>query len=425
MAERSLVNATTKVYCDVEFDSSSLYTEGVATHKQTHFKCPSKGYKVFTHEFTLAAKSQYVERINKVLLTQDRLVRVRLGFAAGSVITWDDWEWHRILSCVLDTASLSAGNTPVAVTLVTADELAWLDVSSRVTARRGVVSDQVAEIMSAYPFGGMPMTSSIEPTPEKFSFIQSYQTDYEFIDERLRFYANNAQSQGNYLLFTRGHALHFHTPGWKVRDVWVCSLTGSGSPTLSTSTDGLFKAFADGGAGVETTAYDPLTDATLSRETSADIARRYSDLAPAPSGTRQNPVHVGQNRTGAELARAQSVFEMAKTSTYRLSFVVSGQSQVGVGDLIRIESPVSSTAGYYYVESIEGHLFDVALKVALTVCRGEIGSPAPASGAGSQDQYAAPGRMVDVRSASSSPAVNGNSRERLITGTAVPVMDPG
>ena len=154
--ERKLINAAAKIYCDIELDSKLLYADGTATHKKTSFACPSKGYKRCTHEFILKAKSKYVEVLNKVMLTADRRVRVRFGSAAGSLIAWGDWEWHRVLSCALDTANVSANDVPIPVVLVTADELASFDISSAVKAHQGLVSDQVAAIAGTYAFGGTP-----------------------------------------------------------------------------------------------------------------------------------------------------------------------------------------------------------------------------------------------------------------------------
>ena len=248
----------------------------------------------------------------------------------------------------LQAASINASQSGYMCQLTLVDRLYTLHLDERLRAQQGIVSQLVQHLADDHGFPG----AAIEPTRNKFSFIQSYQTDWEFLSDRLLSAANNSKGLGNYQLFVRDDQLHFHTPGWQVagvkRLVYNTPIAGA---TRLWLTDQGGVSVQQGAGGIRTVGYSPLTGESPSDETSPSNALKLAQALPELKNVRTHLRHTGQNQLALTLAEAQNRYEAARIGVFRLNCHMPNQPFLRPGDIVQLQmsSQEDAWSGLYHL----------------------------------------------------------------------------
>lgn len=370
-----LANSSAQVSVQVDVSTTGtplmLYSHSVATHLRTEVDEGTMGAKQVTHTFQTASLDVFRQTLLPMLQSSARRIRFRLGQQQGSTVVWRDWEQHRVMTCVPDVAGTSGSQQGFTFAMTSQDWLATGDLSSHTLARNGLVSAQVETIAAAYG-----LDTAVEPTANRYQLLQCHETDYRFTVDRLAPVATNTQGLGAYLFFLNGSQLHFHTAGWSAPTVWELPYNlGRGSPTNLQFRDQVaVLSDGSGGAGVRTTAWDPVAGAASKATTSPALAKRLSALLPTTTGLASFNRHVGQNQLRLELAEAQVEYERARQSYYRLEFVVANQPLLRPGDLVRVTlaDPADPLGGLWLVSALHGVVTGTSGLTRAVCTRGEL-----------------------------------------------------
>lgn len=396
------------------------------------------GTAAYTHQFTCgdtAFVNKYL-RLASAVVTPKALFRMGLIQGDGY---WYPWQEHVLVAHSAEPLGRD-GCSGHRLAISTQDLSYAMDRSSKTIARRGTISDIVAAIAGE---NGIESTV-IEPTDGEGVYIQSFQSDTEFIRKRLLPRALNRKGSGGYFFFFRDGALHFHTldynAGVKTFDFY------DNNQVLLTSTDHSQQLFDDGIAGTRFIAHDPYT-AQVQEVTSspADAPRLADVLNPTSSVTNAQlnvPYHLGPNPPSEVGAMAQYAYSVARLRAYDLLLTFNGIADVRVGDIIdltvRQESRAASPfSGLYFVTQVVYKIVDKTLTIITTLNRGEtarLSTDTLVSASSSrlvldpngQDQavpaMTAPGRTININELGSSPLTTGSSSQTSRT-VVVPVRD--
>lgn len=308
---------------------------------------PIGSWKTATLRVQASNRELYETRLKPKLLG-DRLVRFRLGINQGNSTIWRAWETHYLLNVSLVAASVNASQSGYLCELTLVDRLYTLDLEIHLRALQGIVSQLVQQMAVDNKFAG----TAIESTRDKFSFIQSYQTDWDILSDRLLLSATNAKGLGNYQLFVNDDKLHFHTPGWAGSGTkqLIYNVPQTGASRLTLFDQGGV-SLQDGAGGIRTVGYTPLTGESPSNQTTPDNALKFAQTLPALNVTRTHLRHTGQNQLALTLAESQNRYEAARISVFKLNFRLPNQPFLRPGDIVRLQlgNPEDAWSGLYHL----------------------------------------------------------------------------
>jgi hypothetical protein len=316
-------------------------------------------------------RATYENHIVPLLLSSDRTLRLRWGaHPAEGAPVWTPWETCRIKEArpQLEAAGRGPG-LPFTLTLVS--RMYDLSREQKVVARTGTVSAMVAEIAASYQ-----LEAVIEPTGgDALNLVQSYQTDLEFLLERLRPAALNVAGFGSYYCWMAGDVLHFHTRDYQqAPDVLPYNLLPAASQLEGV--DGSPDLASAGGGGVQTVAYDPLAARVSMAEAEPERYRRLAEQLPATQGLWRDAAHVGPNQLRWAQAVAQGRYAAARDRYQRVAFIAPNLPAVQAGRLLELQLPNGGAlAGTYFVELMELTLVGGTASAAITAVRGELAAP--------------------------------------------------
>lgn len=343
-------------------------------------------------------------------------VWVRYGVVAGAQGTMSDWELHTIVSVKgipSRTADTSHGDF---FTMVTADLLYVMQKDERVSSRKGRISGMAETIAAAAGFEKF----AVEPTDLDYALIQSFQSDYSFLVDRLIPLAANKESASNYLLFTRGEFFHFHTLNYQLSGFYQFDY---GIETNTTTDLSISNLGNDNHIlrinGIKLVAYDPLSGSTTNWETKPEREVILSDNQPQRAGTSYLLGHVGQNQLSSLFAESQWNYAIDKTAAFELAFSVDNYPFVGVGDVVNCaiqRGQGDPWEGLYVVKAVHHLVKNAHVVTRYQLVRGEFIS---------QDGVAAQGKKLSTAALdASSLTANTSGGFRLGTGSVVSISDP-
>ena len=375
MADTNLQPIDGRVVVDIDLGTEQspdpLLVTGQFAYIRSILDEPIGGWKTYTHQIQAATRDLYLTRLLPKLFG-DRLVRFRIGIKQGTVTAiWRAWETHYILEAHFLAGQQNASKSGYTFRLVTADRLYTMNLLERLQVKAGTIDQLVNQLVSTYSFPG----AAVEATKDKFSFIQTFQTDYEFLLERLAPAANNTRGLGNYQVYVQDDQLHFHTPGWKINGVKTLTygVPGCAASNL-TFMDRLGTAQLEGAGGVRNIAYVPLTGASPTHMTQEALTLCLADITPEYERIKHVLTHVGQNQMSHEVSEAQTFYERPYFNTFRISFKFPNQPFLRPGDVVDLQlaSPDDPWSGLYYlyhslVSVVSGRMMGV-----YTFCRGEL-----------------------------------------------------
>lgn len=373
----------------------------------------------------------YVDRVLRALNAAGKpLIRFRWGLGAHSQKTWTPWQLHYVLHARsrFEGIGNAAGHR---VVLQTRDLLHYVDRASQTRAHRGTISDILKKLASDNAI----TETVIEPTRGEGVWIQSFEGDFEFARTRLICRARSTQGQGNYHLYARDNALHFHTTGYQAV---LHDLNYHASPgTRLEATDSSQVQLAAGSSGVRLTVHDPYSG--ISQEIASDPAQalrlgnsihRLDKIAGAERNIREHRVQL-RNEESGPTALAQNAYEMARAGCFQLKMQATGLAILRAGDLLRINvdpgaSLASPWGGVYLIVSAQHTLVKNKITSVYIFQRGEQ-QVARGAGGGSpalQADEIAPGTPLNI------PAIEASNQTRVSSTTAaggnfLTVQQPG
>jgi hypothetical protein len=329
-------------------------------------------WKRWTLRVQASDRIEFESRI-KPKLTGDRLVRVRLGISQGSGRLWRAWETHYLLSVELKASSVNATQVGYTYILRTVDRLYTLHLDERLRTQHGTVSEIVSRMADEHGFPG----ASVEGTRDKFSFIQSYETDWSFLKDRLLVSAINTKGLSNYQLYAQDDQLHFHTPGWQVTGVksLVYNSAFAGAREL-TLLDRGGEALQEAAGGVRVIGYTPISGESPTSNTNPSVALKFAQTLPDLAHVRTHLRHTGQNQLALTLAEAQSRYESGRLDTFRIAYMLDNQPFLRPGDIVslRISEPDDSWAGLYHLSRSTLVIKSGRIHGSYMLSRGELSS---------------------------------------------------
>jgi hypothetical protein len=354
-------------------------------------------------------------------------VNVRFGLGVPGNFWWSPWQQHFITEFVAIPRAIGPNNG-YRVRIRTADYFAKFNRASRVQARKGAISEIVREIAE---FNQLSQTV-IEPTRGTYSLIQSYEPDFTFILRRLLSRAVNDRGRGNFKLFFKDGALHFHSPDFQAQ-LHELDYFSSARGVELFQNDLSQLQVARGAARVKVITFDPLTSETHVVESKLDQVLKLAKNTPELrklSIDLNCMMHVGQNLAVDSENFAQNKFEQERSQLYTLSLVTSKTPYIRVGDFLNVAvEPTASPSpwsGYYYVERCRHVIDNSTLNSSFILRRGEFNSAgkpnfnqAEVFNQSEGVKSSAPGQLLNVSAVRSSTKLKGSE-----SATLKPILDP-
>ena len=362
---------------------------------------------------------QFMDKVLKSLDSAGQpLIRWRVGLGSGDQVKWIPWQSHYVVQYTghFEGVGQAAGHY---IKLFTRDLLHLIDRSSKTRAHRGSISDIIKKIASE---NGLSDTV-IEATQGEAIWIQSYEGDFEFARKRLVARARSQRGRGNYYLYVRDNALHFHTVEYQTTikdfDYYL-------SPaTRLDATDAAQAKIDAGSAGVRVVYHDPYSGE--SKEINSDPNKairmansipRLDKIAGAQRNIREHRIQIRDEEAGST-ALAQNAYEMARAECFQIKMQTSKTFFLRPGELIRLNIDPSAEntsvwSGVYLIATAQ-HIIDKGeLNSVYVLQRGEQrvarnkANDLAAYGVDTiQDEQNAPGYDINVREAQASSVTKG------------------
>ena len=374
MADTNLQAIDGRVVVELDFGTlqspDPLFGNGDFVYIKGMLEEPVGGWKTHTHLIQASSRELFLTRIRPKMFG-NRMVRVRIGVAQGASTIWRAWETHYAFEVQYIAKDQNASQSGYSFKLITVDRLYTLDLNERLVCRSGTIEQIVSALATHYNFTG----AAVEPTKEKYSFIQSFETDYELLLDRLIKSSINIKGLGNYQLYVQDDQLHFHTPGWKLSGIKTLAYGTPGVPASNLIfIDRIGQVQLEGAGGVQNVAYSPLAGTTLMNVTSDTQALRLADVSGGYKRVMHAMAHAGQNQLGYELAEAQNTYAVARLNSYRISFKFTNQPFLRPGEIINLKLPSAndSWSGLYYLFSSKISITTGRMTGVYTLARGEL-----------------------------------------------------
>jgi hypothetical protein len=333
--------------------------------------------KVWTHVVQAYSRTEF-DKLDTLLNTEKSpKIFIRFGVSDGATSYFTEWEPQVLVSVKTSpspTPSMPHGHSTV---IVTSDLLYRMMKTERVSSRKGKINDIVNSIGLENGFEKF----AIEPTKGDYALVQSFESDLEFITDRLVNMASNKDGSSQFHVFARGAFLHFHTVNYQVGGVFTFDY-GAPSNTLTnatltnlTNTNDRTRA-----SGIKLVAFDPLTGKTTVWETRPDLELSLANTVPQVEGTVYSTKHVGQNQLTALYDESQSVYVDFKDNLHEVGFVIDNYPFIGIGDLVSaqfVNGQGDPWSGLYYVKFVRHEANNTRVSSFYVLTRGEFVSDSP------------------------------------------------
>ncbi len=291
---------------------------------------------------------------------------------------WWEWEEHYITGYKLHPPRK---NEVVELTVFTNDFLTLWQGANRLISRSGSTSSIAGEIAKYY---GMEKRSFIEESSVSGEWLQSGQSDLDFLLKRMMPRSMNKDGIGGYVLYAKQDNFFFCTPsytsaqGQYLSNLWVIpysAKTKGGSPTHNTIVQEYKypRAYNAGGNGYSLSVCDPYNPPTFpSASEYRDNAVRLGEYTPERlqgEGKTPKPYHIGVNGEKEAQAIAQHVYADSARFTFDLAIRIVNNIQPKLGDYVYFASDGPSN-GLYLVNFLRVSYEDGSLTSFLGLSRG-------------------------------------------------------
>ena len=317
----------------------------------------------------------FLEAVKQAMSDANPILEFRLGFGGASGVYWLPWQQHLITNLVAKFSGIgtSAGHTLV---IASANSLARMARVNKVKARKGKISDIVAEIATENG-----LASVVEPTDGTFMLYPSYVSDTRFIKERLRKRAITPKGRAGFFFFVKDNVLHFHTPDYQSTASSIEYYQSNGTSLDVADVSQLPELWDTGIAGSRVIQHDPITGVTKEIDSDPEQALRLAETIYAYSnvagGVRNIPYHASANPPVESSAIAQYAYQQARQRAFKCTASFDKTITIRHGDLLNIgliqqAARSSNFSGYYYVTSSLFIVKKGLVNTTYTLDRGEL-----------------------------------------------------
>jgi hypothetical protein len=398
------VNGVFQVEILVDVGSGTLVPLPDLVHERSELTLAVNKAAKHIHTFSTANLAVVDKLLKTTLLQFTPTVAIKIGVAQGGLPFWFPTQRHILL--YTDVVPTGSGHI---LTLVTSDISYTLARKSKTRFHVGTISSIVEKIATENG-----LSTVIEPTAGNWSFIQSNQTDGEFM-MRLVARAINRAGHGPFYLFGQDNALHFHTLAYSVavKGLNVFSVSGS-KVVLSTK---IQDTIPEGGAGTTVVGVDLSSGNSYAISSAKDGIIRYGNQAPDLTSLGPNvvDVHPSWNRTEELKALAQVRYAASHQSQMTCTVTLDSAYPVVVNDLIQLAINSSATiqspwSGLYSVVGAVHTIVKGAMSSTISLQRGEFDTPAlppTVSDAIPLDASRAPGQPIVINTLTHSNVTQG------------------
>jgi len=350
--------------------SNTVYLNGVCESK---INAP----KVWTHLVQAYSRTIF-DDLSKLIDTEESpKIWIRHGVTDGSQSFFTEWEPQVLVSVRSKPSTTPDAPHGFAITIVTSDLLYLMNKEERVVSRKGKINDIISSIALANGFEKL----AIEPTQGDYALVQSFETDFDFVVDRLLPAAGNKEGASQFLFFARGAFFHFHTINYQLSGLYTFDY-GASSNTLTnvTLTNRTNTNDRKPSSGVKLVAFDPLTGKTTAWETRSDSELSLANTLPKVKGTVYSQKHVGQNQLTALYSESQSQYVDAKDDLHDVTFLVDNFPFIGVGDVVNgqfVTGQGDPWSGFYFVKYVKHTIENSRIISLYSLTRGEFVSDNP------------------------------------------------
>ena len=332
-------------------------------------------WKVYVITYAVNRPDTFQDKIDTFLRSDFPRLWIRIGARQGSQWMWSDWDDHILLKATLLSNGGSVDTGGALLIVETADMLHEFERLQKVSARRGSFQSIVNTLAAEASF----TRTAIEPSgPGEVSYIQAYETNYEFL-RRIQPAIQNSRGESRYVTFVREGIFHFHTPDWQVKDVKELTYSDQTRNDISNFVlvDSRHVDANDGGRGVVSVPYDPLTGLTKVYSSVPGREARFSDVITQFDSKYARTItgHVGQNQQREVESISQYVYARDRSEFFGVSFTVTNYPFIGIGDIVKCSNRVDkSYNGLWYVVGVRHDLEKSTLKTGVMMKRGTFAS---------------------------------------------------
>lgn len=331
-----------------------------------------------TAEFLITSfNNVFVDKVMKtVMSTGVPEVRVRWGIQGSNGPVWTPWQQHFVVNYNANPKGIGNQNGHE-VKLETADLLYISSDIQRVGAHKGLISKIVQGIATRMGFDEIV----VEPTIGQASYVQSYETDLDFLKERLLPRAVSSKGRGDYRMYVKDNQFHFHTPDFQASLQHLDYFNSNGQALRLNMIDDTQEG--EGVAGVKATSYDPYNGVSQIFVSDSKKVLKYGTTMPKLEAFgigKHLACHLGTNPEMEVQNFVQSLYETERHRLYKLLLMTAKTPFLRINDLLNISiSPTNSSSspwsGYYSVVGVK-HIFDRgSLTSSFNLTRGEMTGP--------------------------------------------------
>ena len=378
---------------------------------------PTVGFAVYKH-YLNAPSFDYVDKLlQTVMVGGTPLMRCRVGLGSDKLTTWLPWQVHTITG--YKAIPLGFGVSSGHMVEITSCDILWvLDKVSRVVTRKGKISSIVQGILDGYN-----QEHIIEETDYEGFYIQSFQSDFDFIRNRMLRRSKGKRGLGNYQFFVKDGTVHYHSPDYHTDLKLLRYFSSTGKDLLKRDQGQMM--LDKGVAGVRFVSYSPSTgqfkEIKTDRNRTLKLGNTIPDIERFPGAEINFPYHTTLNPEAEIQALADNSYEDARMNTYEVEATLPNSIQARHGDMLFLDiSPeqkrTSDWSGYYYVKNIVVAYLKGSLASRMTLQRGEmntcLGSTIKSKYYGMENVIepprTAPGIELNTQSIEASNAVHGS-----------------
>jgi len=353
---------------DSEASSQAINILGKVVHDSSVITSSFNHWTTFSNFFT-TEDPRYVDGVlNALSMAAVPTIFVRVGQPNSAGATqWGVWQQH-----ILQEYRAIYKTSGHVIRVDTSDRLFELARASKTIARTGLVSDIVVAIAKENG-----LDTLVEQTKGSWSYIQTQQSDYDFIVNRLIVRAQNEAGQANYRFFVRDNVLHFHTVGYQASIRQIDYLKSPGTELVEV--DQAPKLVGQGGSGVRLITHDMYAGMSNVVAESPEKALRYANRIPKTAnvdgGSKFIRYHLGPNGDAEAEAIAQHYYESQRAGAYQVEISLERAVNLRLNDVIwlTVSSGVANSpwTGYYNLMGVTHSIRQGTISSLLIMQRGE------------------------------------------------------
>jgi hypothetical protein len=243
-----------------------------------------------------------------------------------------------------------------------------------VVPHKGKISSIVQAIVALYD-----QEAVIEETNYEGFYIQSFQSDLDFLRNRMLYRAKSLRGIGNYQMFVKDGIVHFHPPDYRADLKLIRYFKGPGTDLLKSDQGQIM--LDKGVAGVRFVSYSPFGGQFKEIVTDRTKTLKFGNVIPdieRLKGAEVNyPHHITLNPEVEVQALADNFYEDARLNTYEVELTIPNTLALRHGDILFLDISASQErtsdwSGYYYVTKTTIAYLRGAISMRAVLRRGEL-----------------------------------------------------